>query len=84
MKTNRYIITASDEVCTRLRIALANHPLVISIFENSGFWYTNGETGPEWFTVTIEALCSNKEKIENLVQETLKKIGEGTYNYYWS
>ncbi len=57
--------------------------MVISTYENTGNWYTNGETGPEWFTVTIEAKWKNKEAIENLVFNKLKETGDTTSNQFW-
>ena len=63
MKSSRYIITASEDTCEQLAQNLKKHPIVINTFENSGNWYSNGETGPEWFTVTIEADWKNKEAI---------------------
>ena len=79
----RYIITASEETCSYLCDRIKTHPLVNATFENSGYWYSNGETGPEWFTVTIEADYKHKEKIEQLVSEALQEIGKGANNYFW-
>jgi hypothetical protein len=79
----RYIITASEATCSALCHRLKNHKLVQDTFENSGYWYTNGETGPEWFTATIEADYKYKEEIEQLVDETLKEIESSASNYFW-
>ena len=83
MKSSRYIITASEGVCSKLAMSLKNHELVIDTFENSGNWYTNGETGPAWFTVTIESYWKNKESIEKLVSDELKKMNASASNSFW-
>lgn len=82
-KISRYIITASEGVCGALASSLKSHPKVLSTFEDTGFWYTNGETGPEWFTVTIEANYDDKEEIEDLVATELNALGKSADNYYW-
>lgn len=81
---SKYIITASSKVCGILSENLKNNEFVISTFEDSGFWYTNGETGPEWFTVTIKAKWEHKKQIEELVKAELQKINVGASNFYWS
>ena len=79
----RYIITASEGTCSALCLRLKDHKLVQNVFEDSGFWYTNGETGPEWFTATIEADYKHKEVIEKLVRDTLKEMDKSASNYFW-
>ncbi len=83
MKSSRYIITASEGVCSKLAMSLKNHELVIDTYENSGNWYTNGETGPEWFTVTVEANYNNKAIIEKLVSNALKELNTSASNSFW-
>jgi hypothetical protein len=80
---SRYIITASEGTCSFLCNYLKGHKLIQDTFENSGFWYSNGETGPEWFTVTIEADYKHKEEIEKLVSVTLQSAGRTASNYFW-
>ena len=75
------IVIASEGMCSILAEKLNSNPLVIDTFEDSGFWYSNGETGPEWFTVHIKAKYKNKDEIEKLVEEySDNKIS----NMYWS
>lgn len=75
------IVTASEDVCSTLANTLNSHSLVIDTYEDSGFWYSNGETGPEWFTVNIRADYKNKEEIEKLVEEHSE---DKIFNMYWS
>ena len=81
--SSRYIITASEETCAALAISLKSHPKVLNTFEDTGNWYSNGETGPEWFTVTIEANYKDKEIIEDLVSNELQKLGKSAGNTFW-
>ena len=75
------IVTASENMCSYLANKLNSNSLVINTYEDSGFWYSNGETGPEWFTVHIKAEYKNKDEIEKLVEE----YSDNTIsNMYWS
>ena len=76
------IITASESCCYDLENRIKDHPHVIDTFQNSGFWYSNGETGPEWFTLHVEAEEQWKTVVENLVNQELKKMGKHA-NFYW-
>jgi hypothetical protein len=80
---SRYIITAEEDVCEELEKRVKTNRYVIDTFQNTGNWYSNGETGPEWFTLTIEAKWNNKEEIEQLVKEELKEMGKSAHNFYW-
>ena len=80
---SRLIITAEESVCDALEQHIKEHPLVEHTFQNSGFWYSNGETGPEWFTLTIEADYSKKDEVESLVDTALKELGKSAGNRFW-
>ncbi len=82
--TSTLIITASDRTCSALNRKLQNHPSIIDTFEDTGFWYTNGETGPEWFTIHIKTLSKNTTTIENLVSSALSDLNLESGNQYWS
>ncbi|WP_340075731.1 hypothetical protein [Leptobacterium sp. I13] len=83
METSRLIITASEGVCSTLASRLKKHPYVIDTFEDSGYWYSNGETGPEWFTATIETTYNHKDAVEKAVEDELKNMGKFANNFYW-
>ena len=80
---SKYIIPVSEEICSELVRRLKDHPLVEDTSEGSGLWYSNGETGPEWFTATIEADFNNKESVEELVPSELRKMGKSAGNMFW-
>ena len=61
---DRLIITASEDACDALANEFKNHPLVMDSFKSTGNWYSNGEEGPEWFTVTFESRYELREKLE--------------------
>ena len=76
---NRLIITASESACDSLEKQFKNHPLVLGSFTHSGNWYTNGETGPEWYTVTFESRYELREELE----KALKNSSTDFYNMHW-
>lgn len=80
---SRYIITASENICSSLASRLKNYSEVINTYENEGNWYTNGETGPQWFTVTVEAKWKDKTRIEKIVEEELKGLNASVVNKFW-
>ena len=82
-KTSRWIVQASEETCDLLAEEMKSCPQVVGTFTDSGFWYSNGETGPEWFTVTVEANYYDKEKVEAFLEEICKLKGLKTGNAYW-
>lgn len=82
-ETNTLIITAQEPICDQLEGLIKDHPLVINTFQDTGNWYTNGETGPEWFTLHIETASKNCNKIDALVDEQLTLINKSANNRYW-
>lgn len=84
VKTSTLIITADDGDCSRLQRAVEPNEYVISTYEDSGFWYTNGETGPEWFTLHIKTFSNATEIIDQLVSDVSEELGISIYNHYWS
>lgn len=68
----KLVVTTDEDECSELVKQLSGNPIVVSCYEGSGNWYSNGETGPEWFTVTIITSSENKQKLENLVSGTGK------------
>ncbi len=68
----KLVVTADEDDCSDLVKQLSNNPIVVSCYEGTGNWYTNGETGPEWFTATFITSRENKERLEELVSGTGK------------
>ena len=79
----KLIITAEEEVCEKLESTLQDHALVIETFQNTGNWYSNGETGPEWYTVSIVTEEKNQEEVDKLVLSELGKMGRLASNMFW-
>ena len=77
---SRLIITASEDACNMLLDEFKNHPLILSSYTDSGNWYTNGETGPEWFTVSFESRYELKDELE----KALKASSTGFSTMFWS
>ena len=80
---SKLIVTASEDTCHELESKISNHEAVIDTFQDSGNWYSNGETGPEWFTVHIISSQGRKEEIEALVHLELKKMEKVADTLFW-
>jgi hypothetical protein len=78
------IVTASKDTCSGLELKISNHDHVVGTFKDTGNWYSNGETGPEWFTIHINTSQDRKEDVETLVKLNLKKMGKSAHNLYWT
>ncbi|MEQ8302047.1 MAG: hypothetical protein RIB47_01555 [Cyclobacteriaceae bacterium] len=76
---SRLILTASEDACEDLENEFKNHPLVIRSYTDSGNWYSNGEEGPEWHTVTFESRYELREELER----DLKNSKVDFYNMHW-
>ena len=76
---SRLIITASESACDALQNEFRDHPLVTGSFTDSGFWYSNGETGPEWFTVTFESRYELREALEQAIKNSESDLS----NMHW-
>lgn len=76
---SRLIITATEASCNELQNKFKNHPLVLNSYTDSGNWYTNGETGSEWYTVTFESRYELREQLEN----DIKKSSSDYSNMFW-
>ena len=77
------IVTASEDTCYKLETKISNHDYIVSTFQDTGNWYSNGETGPEWFTIHINTSQDRKEEIEDYVKKRLKELDKSASNLYW-
>ena len=79
------IVTASEDTCRELKSKISNHDAVVNTFQDTGNWYSNGETGPEWFTIHIITSQDRKEDIETLVKLELKKMDKfiSSQSLFW-
>ncbi len=80
---SKLIVTAAEDTCDRLELRVTNHPHIIDTFQDTGNWYTNGETGPEWFTLHIETSEDWEKEVEAFVKSELAKMGESASNLFW-
>ncbi|WP_411895224.1 hypothetical protein [Winogradskyella sp. A2] len=82
---SKLIVTAGKDTCRELESKIRNHEAVVSTFQDSGNWYSNGETGPEWFTLHITTSQDRKEDIDTLVKLELKKIDKfiSSQSLFW-
>ncbi len=76
---SRLIITASESACDALESEFKDHPLVTGSFTDTGNWYSNGETGPEWFTVTFESRYELREELEKALKDSKTDFS----NMFW-
>lgn len=83
LEISKLIITAEESTCDKLEARVKQHPCVVDTFQDTGYWYTNGETGPEWFTLHIHTASEWTKVIDDLVDEELKDMGRSASNRYW-
>ena len=83
MKTFTLIITTDENTCDKLEASLGTYEIIQDVSQNTGFWYSNGETGPEWFTVDITASEEDMKEVEKIVEEEFKKLGKSPGNMFW-
>ncbi|QHI36786.1 hypothetical protein IMCC3317_21560 [Kordia antarctica] len=84
LATSTLIITASNDTCEQLEAKIKNHHYVIDTFQDTGNWYTNGETGPEWFTVHVSTNTERTKEIEELVNQIMTEMGKSSSNLHWT
>lgn len=76
----RFIFTHSEEALDAIESVVANHPKVERVFQDSGYWYSNGETGPEWHSMHVICDRKDSDEIQEFVKDQLNQRGlEGNY-----
>ncbi|MDB4285756.1 hypothetical protein N9933_00480 [bacterium] len=83
LPTSTLIVTATEDTCNQLETQIKDAHCIIDTFQDTGNWYTNGETGPEWFTVHIRTASGRTKEVEELVNQAFKKMGKSSGNLYW-
>lgn len=68
----KFIFTHSEKALDAIESAVSNHPKVEDVFQDSGFWYSNGETGPEWFSMHVRCKEEDAETVQAFIEEELK------------
>lgn len=74
----RFIFTHEEAALDSIESAVIAHPKVIGAFQDSGYWYSNGETGPEWFSMHVKCREQDSEEVKEFIREALK---EREYSY---
>jgi hypothetical protein len=69
-----FVFSLSQETLNALEPLLEEHPNVQSVCQNTGNWYSNGETGPEWFSMNVYCLEESSDLIEAFIREKIKEI----------
>jgi len=72
----RFIFTHSEDVLDAIERKVEAHPKVESVSQDSGFWYSNGETGPEWFSMHVRCKVEDAEEIQHFITALLKESGD--------
>ena len=63
-----------EEILDAIHSIVSDHPKVLEVSQGSGNWYTNGETGPEWFTMDVICHDEDKELVQEFIKKELKKL----------
>ena len=78
-KSYKFIFTHEEDVLDKIQGAVEKHPKVTDVFQDSGFWYSNGETGPEWFSMHVRCKHKDSDEVQAFIIDELKKYN---LNYY--
>ena len=68
-----FYFTHEEDALDSIQTLVESHPKVKSATQDSGFWYSNGETGPEWFSMIVACKVEESEEIKKFIQEKLKE-----------
>jgi hypothetical protein len=71
----RFIFTHAEEALDSIEAAVSAHPKVEQVFQDSGYWYSNGETGPEWYSMHVICQEEDGEELQEFVRQQLKARG---------
>ena len=74
-KPYKFIFTHEEAILDAIESTVKAHPKVIDAFQDSGFWYSNGETGPEWFSLHVSCEEEDAASVQGFIREELKKLG---------
>jgi hypothetical protein len=69
---SKFLFTHREEILDEIEGLIRANLKVIEVSQNSGFWYSNGETGPEWFSMEVICLRRDKETVQDFINENLK------------
>ena len=79
-RSYKFIFTHSEKALDAIESAVKNHPKVKDAFQDSGFWYSNGETGPEWFSMHVRCKEEDAEEIQAFIEQELENRGYSHQN----
>ena len=74
-KEYTFIFTHEEEYLDKINSKVQDHPKVIEASQDYGNWYSNGETGPEWFSMHVRCLEKDVETVQTFIESELKKLG---------
>lgn len=67
-----------EQALEAIESAVENHSNVLSVGSDTGYWYTNGETGPEWFAMIVACKVDDYEEIKDFIRQQLKERNFGS------
>ena len=73
----KFIFTHDEGVLDTIEVSIENHPKVKHVFQDTGYWYSNGETGPEWFSMHVICEVEDADEVQNFIVALLKEKGFG-------
>lgn len=71
----KFIFTSEEAILDKIRPTIESHELVTEVFEDSGYWYSNGETGPEWHSMHVCFDEPHQEAVEKHIVSLLASEG---------
>ena len=72
IEKSKFLFTHQEKILDDVEAIIRAYPKTIEVSQNSGLWYSNGATGPEWFSMEVVCLQRDKETIQDFINENLK------------
>lgn len=69
----RFIFTHNEDALDAIESIVRSHPKVTDVYQDTGNWYSNGETGPEWFSMHVRCKETDSEEVQQFITAELQE-----------
>ena len=74
-KPVKFVLVHEEATLDALEPILAAHPMITHVYQTTGNYYTNGETGSEWFALHAHCTDGDYDEVVAFASEELRKLG---------